>query len=420
MKTIPFIERLQRWSGLALMVGISVLMFPMAGMAQGEPSAVVAPHAGHGAMSKYQLAVGSAFDPQGRLWVVGLDADQHLFVQHTQGSDLAHWDPPQVLNTGEDDISADGENRPKIAFGPHQWAVISYTRPLTKPYTGWIRMLRSQDGGQSFSAPFTVHADQQVITHRFESIAFDHAGALHTVWIDKRDQPAKDSGLTYEGAAIYQNTSVDGGATFGPDTKVADHSCECCRIGLLENRSGQMVALWRHVFGQDTRDHAFAVLSGAPNQVQRATWDDWHIKACPHHGPGLALAQKDGAYHAVWFGIRQEAKHPDQNVAGVRYARLNAQGAPILSSVRLLPDARAEHADVASWGDTVVIVWRSFTGKTTQLKSWTSRDGGHTFVLKILSETVGQNDHPRLAQHGARLVVVWRLPQEVQLHEIDL
>ena len=370
-------------------------------------------HAGHEGLAKNQLALGTAFDGQGRLWVVGLDASQHLFVQHTQAADLAHWDAPQVLDTRGDEISADGENRPKLAFGPHHWAVISYTRPLSKPYTGWIRMLHSQDDGQTFSAPLTVHADQQIITHRFESIAFDHAGALHAVWVDKRDQPAKDSGIAYEGAAIYQATSLDGGATFGPDTKVADHSCECCRIALLENPQGQMVAMWRHVFGQDTRDHGFANLSAPPNRIQRATFDDWHIKACPHHGPGLALAQQDGAYHAVWFGLRQA-------VAGVRYARLNAQGAPVPSSLRMLPDARAEHADVASHGDTVVIVWRAFTGKATQLRSWTSRDGGHTFVLRTLAETAGPNDHPRLAQQGARLVVVWHLPQEVQLHEIQL
>ena len=377
-------------------------------------------HAGHGAMPKFQLALGTAFDAQGRLWVVGLDESQRLFVQHTQKNDLAFWDSPQVLDTGGEQISADGENRPKLAFGPNHWAVISYTQPLDKPYTGRIRMLRSQDDGQNFSAPFTVHADKQVITHRFESIAFDNAGVLHVVWIDKRDQPAKNSGQLYEGAAIYQVSSKDGGETFGPDTKVADHSCECCRIALLENKQAQMVAMWRHVFGEDTRDHAFANLSGPVNQIQRSSFDDWHIKACPHHGPGLALASKNGAFHAVWFGIRSGTKQLEDAVVGVRYARLDNHGAPVLGSLRLLPDSKAEHADVAAWGDSVVVVWRSFADNTTRLKTWTSLDGGRTFLLKTLDETDGQNDHPRLAQQGTRLVVVWRTMKGVQLHEIQL
>ena len=75
----------------------------------------------------------------------------------------------------------------------------------------------------------------RVITHRFESLALDAQGALHTVWIDKRDleaAPRVGNKLAYRGAAIYRNVSLDGGATFGPDTKVADHSCECCRIAL--------------------------------------------------------------------------------------------------------------------------------------------------------------------------------------------
>jgi hypothetical protein len=193
------------------------------------------------------------------LWVVGLNAQKQLFLQSTPlGGDL-QWSPARILDTGKDPIAADGESRPKIAFGPNGWAVISYTMPLAKRFTGFIRMLRSSDGGATFSAPFTVHQDRQEITHRFDAIAFDGDGVLHTLWIDKRDQPPKGSAQAYAGAAIYRNASKDGGQTFGPDTKVADHSCECCRIGLARSPQGTMQATWRHVFEGNTRDHAFAV-----------------------------------------------------------------------------------------------------------------------------------------------------------------
>jgi len=207
-----------------------------------------------------QLATGAAFAPDGRLWIVGLNEEMKLFVQSSSGDKLGEWSPPQMLDTSDDAISADGENRPKIAFGPNGWVVVSYTQPLAKPYTGFIRMLRSVDGGEHFSTPFTVHHDQQEITHRFESIAFDKTGALHTLWVDKRDQPPRNSGISYTGAAIYRNVSLDGGATFGPDLKIADHSCECCRIAITSDADGNLQAMWRHVFGEQTRDHAFQVL----------------------------------------------------------------------------------------------------------------------------------------------------------------
>ncbi|MEO8118495.1 MAG: hypothetical protein ABI606_04135, partial [Rhodoferax sp.] len=359
--------------------------------------------------------------PDGRLWLAGLNAHGQLFVQTAPANDPSRWGAPRVIATGGDTVSADGENRPKLAFGPQGWVVISYTQPLAKPYTGMIRMLRSTDGGQTFSAPFTVHADRQEITHRFESVAFDARGVLHTAWIDKRDMeraPKVGKKPSYTGAAIYRNESRDGGATFGPDLKLADHSCECCRIALAIGQDGGMRAMWRHVFEPNVRDHGFAALTTptgpSPTPVLRATFDDWRIDACPHHGPGLALAA-DGGFHAVWFGIRKQG---GEDVAAVRYARLQADGSPRLDTVRALPDEGAEHADVLASGDRVAVVWRSVDGAQSTLKAWLSTDSGQSFRLVTLASMKGDNDQPRLAQQGQRMVAVWRNSKEVQVHEI--
>jgi len=364
-----------------------------------------------------QLAGSAVFAPDGKLWWVGLDARGRLFVQTAPANDVQRWGAPRLLETGHDDLAADGENRPKLAFGPRGLVVISYTRPDVRPYTGMIRMLRSGDGGRTFSAPFTVHADRQEITHRFESIGFDAQGVLHTVWIDKRDAelaPRVGRKSSYRGGAIYRNESRDGGVTFGPDLKLADHSCECCRIALARGTDGRLRALWRHVFEPNVRDHAFAVLGQDVAPPTRATHDGWQIDACPHHGPGLAPA-RDGGFHAVWFGIRRQG---GEDVAAVRYARLNADGTPQRETVRALPDEAAEHADVQAAGEHVAVVWRSIDGARSTLRAWLSPDDGKTFHLVELAQVSGENDHPRLAQQGGRMVVVWRNNLEVQVHEL--
>jgi hypothetical protein len=376
---------------------------------------------------RIQLATGAALGPDGRLWVVGLNEQGQMFVQSSPAQALGQWTAPVILNTQQDEIAADGESRPKMAFGPNGWAVVTYTQPLPKPYTGFVRMLRSADGGQTFSAPFTVHQDRQEITHRFESILFDAQGNLHTLWIDKRDMPAKGAGPKYIGAAVYGNVSKDGGATFGPDYKLADHSCECCRIAMSNTPDGKVAAVWRHVFGEQTRDHAFAVLPGASSVASssaqgqskppvRSTFDDWQINACPHHGPGLAAITSQTGFHMVWFGIR---KQDGQDVPGVRYARLNANGEPLLSSVKALPDARAEHADVLAHKQRVVVVWRSSEGSTSTLKAWVSENEGQSFSVKVLGQTQGPNDHPRLVQHAEKMLVVWRDTKEIKVYDVS-
>ena len=367
-----------------------------------------------------QLGIGAAFAPDGALWVVGLDEKNQLFVQSAPaqtGVAPPRWSAPRVLNTAGDAISADGENHPKLLFGPHATVLIAYTQPLPKPNTGYVRLLRSVDAGRSFAAPVTVHADRQEITHRFESLAFDGQGLLHTVWIDKRDlevAPKVGNKSSYRGAAIYRNVSLDGGATFGPDLKLADHTCECCRIALARGADGALRALWRHVFEPNVRDHALAVLRPTGEAtLLRATFDDWRVDGCPHHGPGLASA--DEGFHTVWFGIRQENGEP---VAGVRYARLKPDGSPRPETVRRLPDERAEHADVMASGQRVAVVWRSIDGVTSTLKAWTSTDGGQTFAMQQIGQVQGANDYPRLLQQGERMVAVWRNTQELQVHEI--
>ncbi|RTL56857.1 MAG: exo-alpha-sialidase [Rhodocyclaceae bacterium] len=392
------LKRLLR--GCALAAGLMLLAGTgLAHEGHGEQGGM----AGHG---KNALATGVGAAPDGRLWIVGVDGDGRLFTRHS--ADLGRrWSAPTIIDVGGDKISADGENHPKIAFGPDGRAVISYTQPLAKPYTGEIRMVRSVDGGQTFSAPFTVHADRQLITHRFESIAFDRQGTLHTVWIDKRDQVLAGKG-EYAGAAIYRNESHDGGASFGPDTKLADHSCECCRIALAPTPDGHVAALWRHVFAPNIRDHAFAILDGEATTPVRASEDDWKIDACPHHGPGLSPAA-GGGYHAVWFGERNGR-------AAVRYGRLAADGTPA-GAVREIPDPQAEHADVAALGKRVVVVWRSFDGRGSHLVAWRSDDDGAHFRLRNLATSKDDNDHPRLIATPQGIRVVWRTTRA--LHVFD-
>jgi hypothetical protein len=175
--------------------------------------------------------------------------------------------------------------------------------------------------------------------------------------------------------------------------------------------------MWRHVFEPDVRDHAFAALgaTSVAAPVVRATFDEWHVNGCPHHGPGLATAA-DGGFHTVWFGIRQQ---DGDAASGVRYAHLRADGSPDVQTVRRLPDDRAEHASVMAHGQRIAVVWRSSDGMVSTLKAWLSTDGGQTFTQRELAQVQGENDFARPVQLGARMAVVWRNPKEVQVYELN-
>ncbi|MCY1288027.1 BNR repeat-like domain protein [compost metagenome] len=365
-------------------------------------------HGSHGAQSPApkamsELGTGAAFDRDGRLWIAYKDG-QHVAVRASTDQGRS-FGPVQHVNSVPESVAADHDSRPKVAAGRDGEIYITWTQPLARPYTGFIRFARSTDGGKTFAAPVTVHANRDQIAHRFDAIAVDPAGRVFVSWIDKRDVAAAEARKQpYAGAAIYYAVSADHGKSFQGDYKIADQSCECCRIALAPTPDGKMLALWRHVFPPNARDHAVALLGadGTPAPMQRATFDDWRIDACPHHGPGAAVTP-DGTLHMVWFNMK--AGKPTVSVGRFRDGKLQAQ--------RPLDDPRAQHADIAALDDhRIVVAWKSFDGQQTRLSAMLSQDGGKTWQTRQVAGTARDSDQPHLLQHGGRAYVLWRTEAE--------
>lgn len=348
-----------------------------------------------------ELGTSAAFAPDGVLYAVTKDG-QHVLL-HRSADGGRNWEAPVVVNAEPEQISADGENRPKLAFDADGAALVSWTRPLAKRFTGEIRFARADDR-RHFTAPVTVHRDRQEITHRFESLAVTGAGKVVLAWIDKRDlELAQAANRDYRGAAIYAAISDDGGRSFRTEQKIVDHSCECCRIAITGDTDGLPLLMWRHVFEPNERDHAVVKLGadGAPGQVARATVDRWRIDACPHHGPSLAVAP-DGTRHAVWFNEKD-------GEGRVFYGRLKDGR---VDGQRALGGERAAHADIATAGRHVAIVWKEFDGERTLLRAEVSVDGGATFSARALTATGGASDQPRVIRRGDALFAFWRTENE--------
>jgi hypothetical protein len=345
------------------------------------------------------LGASATFASDGRLWVVSAH-DGHVLLRHSDdfGKTLS---APTMVNAVAEPVSTEGENRPKIALGRHGEIYVSWTRPLPAPYTGFIRFARSLDGGAHFAAPLTVHHDRAAITHRFDALAVDARGDVLVAWIDKRDVVrATTAGKSYPGAALYYAWSDDRGASFHVERKLADHSCECCRIALAALPDGGIAAFFRAVYGDNIRDHAFAALHAgdpAPTAV-RATYTQWHIEGCPHQGPGLAVAA-DGTRHAVWFSARDDAPT-------IWYGQLDPGHAP--KHLLAVATAGAAHADVAVAGARVWIAWNQFAATGTQLMLRESSDGGaHFGAAQVVARTGAAAGSPQLLVWKQQAYVAW-------------
>ncbi len=374
-------------------------------------ASMAAAHEEHTMPQKGTLAISAAFDAQGNLSRASVKDD---FVLVDVSKDLGKtFSKPIQINPSAMKIDADGEARPKIAIGPEGNIYATWTESLKKPFAGYIWFARSVDGGKTFEKPYIVHTDRAEITHRFDALNVALNGNITVSWVDKRDLiAAKAAGKKYDGAAIYYAVSTDKGASFAPEQKLADSSCECCRIVTTNKPDGTVVAMWRHVFEGSERDHNIAEIpqAGEKPEPHRATFGHWKIDGCPHHGAALA----SGGDGKDWWGYHMAYFDGNDTKPGLYYSRMDGV-AWASSPPKKFGDNKnqAGHPAILSAGENVWLVWREIKDGKTSILGMFSDDGGRSWNdAKKLAETQQKSDYPILLSHKNKTYLVWNTQKE--------
>jgi hypothetical protein len=349
---------------------------------------------------KATLAVGATLDENGRLWIARVE-NQRLLVSWSD-DDGTNFSTPVIVTPEPEAISADGESRPKIAVARDGAVLLTWVQSLPQKYAVNVRFARSTDSGKTFSAPITLNDDGRITSHRFDSMAIDGDGRVVIAWLDARDRDAaKEKGEKFTGSSIYTVKSLDNGKSFGPNHRFHEHTCECCRITLAWTKDGP-VALWRNIFGTNTRDFAIANLD--EGGVRRATHDKWQVDACPHNGGSLA-ADRWGKLHLAWFtnGTARQ---------GLFYKNIDgdweSQPMPIGN-----PAAQANHASVVLKDKIVILSWREFDGQSYSAQIMYSVNGGVSWSEPTrLMSSAGATDYPLPLINGEKVLVVWNTAKE--------
>jgi hypothetical protein len=355
----------------------------------------------HEAHTHYQanhLAISVAIDAHGTLWRASV---KNGYVWVDKSSNLGKTFTNAVkVNPVAMKVSADGEARPKIAVATDGMVYLTWTESLKTAYAGYIWFARSVNQGQSFEKPIIVHQDRAEITHRFDALHVAPNGEITVTWVDKRDLlAAKAAGNPYDGAAIYYAVSVDQGQSFQPEQKLADNSCECCRIVTTSKPDGRVVALWRHVFAGSERDHMLAEIPSKNQKVvaHRATFGHWQIDGCPHHGAALA----SGGEGADWWGYHMAYFDGNDKAPGLYYSRMDGV-AWVTSPAKKFGDntKQAGHPSVVSVGKQVWLVWREMKEGYYAIWAMHSDDEGKSWQApKALLTSTQKLDYPVLLLH---------------------
>jgi hypothetical protein len=378
----------------------------------------VSAHEAHTEISVSEMAVGLVVDRHGKLWRASV-LDGFIYVDMSADNGKTFSKKVKVNNRAQK-IAAKGEARPKIGLGPQGNLYLTWTEGLSKPFAGYVWFTRSVDGGKHFEQPKVVHQDRAEITHRFDALHISPDGTITIIWVDKRDlEAAKKGGKEYTGAAIYYAISKDDGATFQAEKKLADNSCECCRIATTTKPDGTVVAMWRHVFEGGERDHMMAEVPKKDEaaNLHRATFGHWKIDGCPHHGGALA----SGGEGADWWGYHIAYFDGKDKNPGLYYSRMDGV-TWVASLAKQFGDnnKQAGHPALLSVGEKVWLTWlETHAHNMKKVMMMASTDGGKTWSdVQPLLSTSANMDYPQLLSLKGAIYLVVNTSEGLKVKEV--
>ena len=338
--------------------------------------------------------VSVAFGPDGKLWRI-VPTENFVFVDFSTDHGQT-FSQPIAVNSKPQRIRTTSEDRPSIVIDNKGWIYVVFIADGALPWSGLFSL--SKDGGNHFSEPVLISDQAQRFRYYQNVIAMNNQGHAYVFWSDEREQgQALGKGNTMYYSPVDSTEPL---RLF--NYKLKDSMCECCRLAIDFDASGNPVVFSRTLYDGKVRDHSVA------NQVaenrwstRRVTYDEWRIQACPEHGPALSIGKK-GRYHMTWFTLGSKRK-------GIFYAHSDDRGKTLskpmpLGNLTHLP----AHADVLALETSVAVVWQEFDGLKTSIKVIQSQNRGEDWSsIQIIASSEDAADYPFLVSDGQAIFVSW-------------
>jgi hypothetical protein len=315
---------------------------------------------------------------------------------------------PSELRDSSGPIEPHGEAPPKLAYAPDGSLYALYAVGKVVPGRRFpmssLRLAKSADDGQTWTAPVTIASDSAFGTRNFHALHVGNDGALYVAWLESMQGKSK----------TFLTRSTDAGATWTtPALADTAQSCPCCRTAIATARDGTLYLAWRTVFAGNVRDVVVA-----KSTDHGATWatpvrvhaDNWVFDGCPHAGPSMQV-DSSGTVHVAWWTGKQGA-------AGTYYARSTDNGTTFQPPVPLGVGefSAPAHVQLALGPEkTVVAVWDDGTVKTPKVVMRVSHDAGATFSEPTLISGEGRAaTFPVLALKDKDITIAWSEQSEAE------
>lgn len=271
------------------------------------------------------------------------------------------------------------------------------------PYAYDVVLVRSSDGGATWSAPVRVNNDGTPTEHGFVSLWPATHDTLGVAWLDgRRTAGGEDAHVAHGGGAMTLRTArFDASMRRSEERELDASTCDCCQTDVAVGSAGPVLA-YRDRTGDEIRDIRLLALDGtfAPHLVHA---DRWRMPACPVNGPSVDAAGRDVL--VGWYTATGD-------VPTLRLAHSRDGGATFAPPLTLERDAGVlGRVDVVLDGDAGWLSWLREEGGVQTLHlaryAFAPPHRAQRIVLSTLQGRGRGTGFPQLVRDGDRLHAVW-------------
>lgn len=218
-------------------------------------------------------------------------------------SPVSGFGPVRTVTSGADFFVNWADFPSVVPVAPEKWVAHWLQRNGDGTFAYGVRVSVSEDGGDTWSEPWTPHEDGTPTEHGFVTVWPEGDGGWSLVWLDGRKYADGPHGPATQEMTIRARFVGEDGSP-GPEVVLDHRGCDCCQTDVAMTAQGP-VAVYRDRTEDEVRDIYLVRRDVDEWTAGRPVHDDgWVIGGCPVNGPAADALGEEVV--VAWFTAAQD------------------------------------------------------------------------------------------------------------------